>query len=242
MLACACVWLGAIAARADLAVVPKEINTFQQFYSLASEQASQGVPVKIKGVVVCYDQGWNQLYIHDGAETVWFTPRLFQNNLQAGLAVELTGSTTFGQGNVTFSNLHLQIFGKGKIPDAKRLEIPQLGSDHGQWVETEGRVRVAETSPGRLGLIVQDKGQTCLVYVMGLPATNNYRWALLGCDVRIRGINASKTVDGRLTAASIFAPGLNEVNVLERPTTQPSDLPVISVKRCAWSGSWGVNQ
>lgn len=229
LLVCACVWLGILPAWGDPAGASVEINTFRQFYSLTSGQARKGMPVRIQGVVLGYDSGWNQLYVHDGADTMWFSPTLFQTNLQAGLKIELTGVTAFGQGSATLTNLHLHILGPGKIPEAKRVEISQLGGDFGQWIEIAGRVKVAETSLGRLSLVVHAQDQICLVYVMGLPATNDFR-RLRDCRVRIRGINASKTVGGRLDTASVFAPDLNAITVLERPGAPPADQPVISVE------------
>jgi hypothetical protein len=98
---------------------------------------------------------------------------------------------------------------------------------------------VAETSLDRLSLVIVNKGRTCLVYVMGLLPTNDFT-ALVGCDVRIRGINASKPIHGRLAPASIFAPGLSEVTALGRSTTNWSDLPVISIDALMEKelGSW----
>ena len=225
---CACVWLFAFCLRGDPTSISAEITTFHQFYAVTPEQAPKSIPVSIRGVIVCYDLGWNQLYIHDGAETAYFNPQLFQTNLVAGQAVELTGSTTVAQGSVTFTNLHLQVLSQGKLPEGKPLELPKLGSDFGQWVQTSGRVRVTETSSGRLCLILHDKGQTCVVYVMGLPATNNFK-RLLGCNVRIQGINASKVVGGALQSASVFVPEIDEVVVTEQPDPQSLEFPVTSI-------------
>jgi hypothetical protein len=46
----------------------------------------------------------------------------------------------------------------------------------------------------------------------------------------IRGINASQTAGGRLTAASVFAPGLAAVTVLDRSDANSLELPVTSVE------------
>src|ERR1017187_1488802 len=146
VLAFAGVCFGIIPARGDPAIVPAEIHTFQQFYALTPQQAQKGVPVRVMGVVLCFDPGWNQLYVHDGAQTMWLSPTLFQTNLQARIKVELTGSTTVGQGGVSFTNLHLQVLGQGELPVAKSLEVSQLGRDFGQWIEIKGQIRVAETS------------------------------------------------------------------------------------------------
>lgn len=228
MLTCACAWLGTVPSPAD--PVPTEINSFRQFYNLTPDQAHAAVPVRIKGIVLGFDAGWNQLYVHDGAETAWLSPTLFQTNLLAGLEVELTGSTTAGQGGTAFTNLHLRVLGQGQIPPAKNLEIPQLAGDYGQWVEITGQVKVTETSAGRLGLVIQDKGQNCLVYVMGF--TNDCR-SLRGCSVRIRGINSSQTTGGKLRAASVFAPAMSTIVVLGSSgtgTQPPDDIPATSIE------------
>ncbi|HWD94199.1 MAG TPA: HAMP domain-containing sensor histidine kinase [Verrucomicrobiae bacterium] len=203
------------------------VTTFHQFFALSPEQAQKNVPVRIKGVIVCYDPAWGQLYLQDGAETGYLNPQLFQTNLEAGQAVELTGSTTVTQGSVTFTNLHLEVLDHGGLPEGKHLELAKLGADFGQWIQTSGRVRVAETSSGRLCLVLHDKGQACLAYVMGLPSTNNFK-GLLGCDVRVQGINASKSAGGALQA-SIFVPGINAVTVIERPDAKSGEVPVTSI-------------
>jgi signal transduction histidine kinase len=208
--------------------VTSEVTSFHQLYDLAPELASNGTPVLLTGVVLCFDAGWNQLYVHDGTETAWLSPQLFHTNLQAGLNVKITGSTTFCQGSATLTNLQLQILGTGKIPEPNPLKISQLDSEFGQWIAITGLVRVAETSSGRLSLLVQDKDRTCLVYVMGLPATNNFNW-LLGYKVRVRGINASKIIQGRLESAMVFAPGLSEIHILDGRAPNPHAIPVISI-------------
>jgi signal transduction histidine kinase len=220
--------LGFDFAKGTPVAVASEVTSFHQLYGLAPEQASKGMPFRLAGVVLCFDPGWNQLYIYDGAETAWLSPRLFHTNLQTGLNVGITGSTSFSQGSVTLTNLQIRILGNGSIPEASPLKISQLEGEFGQWIEIAGLVRVADTSSGRLSLVIQDKEQTCLVYVMGLPATNDFNY-LLGHNVRIRGINASKIVQGRLKSAEVFASGLSEIQTIDRRVENPHAMPVISI-------------
>lgn len=227
LLACICVCCGALLTWGDEPSTPQEITSFNAFYTLPAEKALKGTPFRIKGVVLCYDQGWNQLYINDGTRTAWVTPQYFQTNLEVGLEVQITGVSTFAQGPV-MTNMHLQVLGHGAVPTPKYLEIPQLGSNFGEWIETMGWVRITDTSPGRLSLVVQDKGQTCLVYVMGLIPTNDCK-SLHDCKVRLRGINASKTINGQLKPASVFVSGLVGISIVERPATKISESPVVSI-------------
>src|SRR4029077_12772479 len=50
----------------------EQITTLRQLKNLTPQQASEGPQVRLKGVVVCYDAGWHQLYLHDGHETLYF--------------------------------------------------------------------------------------------------------------------------------------------------------------------------
>lgn len=206
-----------------------EVSKFDQFYKLTAAQAAPGAPVRLKGTLLCYDLGWNQFYIYDGEQVAWLSPRQFPTNLHAGAQIELSGATTWVQGAPGFTNLQLKVLGEGPLPKPKALEISQLGSDFGQWVQTSGRVRVADTSSGRLGLILQDKGKTCLVYVMGSAETNDFS-SLLGCQVKVAGINASKVTGTRLESAALTAPNWAAITLLERADAKLAEAPPTSVE------------
>ncbi|MFO1497881.1 MAG: ATP-binding protein [Verrucomicrobiota bacterium] len=79
-----------------------------------------------------------------------------------------------------------------------------------------------------MALVIQDQGQNCLVYVMGAAKTNDLA-RFLDARVKVRGINASKIVKGKLEAASVFVPGMSEVTILAPPSINPWQLPVTSV-------------
>ncbi len=195
-----------------------------------------GRPLKLQGVVVCYDAGWHQLYLHDGRETLYFNADDFQTKPQPGQAVELSGTA---YGSEAFANLELKVLGQGDLPRAKRLDLGKLSSDHGEWVETTGQVLSVETSRGRTALLLHDKRQNCLVYVLGGPPTSDIRrW--LGCRVRVRGINASKSNGARLEPAMIFVPGPAELIVLESVHGGLAGVPVVSIGSLLNSelGSW----
>jgi hypothetical protein len=206
----------------------QEVVTLAQYYGLPKDPASKGQPVRIRAVVLCYDAGWNQLYVHDGHETAYFNPQLFQTRPELGQVVEITGTTTVAQGAPALTNAQLTILGRGTLPAAKQLGLSQLASDFGQWVETGGRVRVVDTSWGRLALQLLDQGRDCLVYVMALPGTNDVN-GFLDCRVRVRGINASQITNGQLDSAQLTVPGFSEVTVVERPAAIRPQPEVLSI-------------
>src|SRR5689334_2199294 len=69
----------------------EELVTLHQLRNLTPKQAAEGPPVRIKGVVVCCDAGWHQLYIHDGYEALYFNADDFPAQSAFGQSVEITG-------------------------------------------------------------------------------------------------------------------------------------------------------
>src|SRR5271170_3091145 len=68
-----------------------EIATLRQLKNLTPEQAAAGWPVRVRGVVVCYDAGWHQLYVHDEHETLYFNADDFALQPKKGDLIEITG-------------------------------------------------------------------------------------------------------------------------------------------------------
>jgi signal transduction histidine kinase len=207
-----CSWLASVAV-ADKALAVGEVTTFQQFNQLSNEQSREGRPVRFQGVVLCYDLGWGQLYVHDGSDIRWFNAREISTQPASGQQVEITGTTTV-VGNVNaLTNLNLTVLRQGAFPVAKILPPAQLTNALGQWVETYGRVRVVDFSRERMQLLLHENGRSCRVFVLAVPQTNELK-RLLGARIRVRGINDTKVVDGHFDAA-MFVPGLDQVTIIE---------------------------
>ena len=215
-----------------------QIVTLRQLKNLTPEQAKAGLPVRIKGVVVCYDAGWHQLYVNDNHETLYFNADDFAVEPRKGQTVEITGTA---RDTNTVENPKLMIIGTGALPSAVPLELSQLARDHGEWIEVRGTVMSAESSRRRLALLLYDKGQDCLVYLLGSPPTNDFKeW--LHRRVQVRGINASRTEGGLLESGLVFAPGADEIKILE-PRNSPQ-IPVASIGSLLnrelgpWTNEW----
>ena len=205
------------------------MRTFSQLRLLPSEEALKGLPARFEGTVLCYDAAWGQLYVHDGSEVKYFSPLSFPTALEAGMRVQITGTTMLVENSVGLTNLHLVAQGRAELPHATALGLSDLAREFGQWVEVSGRVRVAETSRGRLGLLLEDQGQHCLVFVMGTPPAEASFKRFVGARVQVRGINASKISKGQLQSATLHAPGLSEVTVLEPAKDRLERVPTLSI-------------
>jgi PAS domain S-box-containing protein len=234
------VWLAAACGAYGQASTTGEIVTLRQLKNLTPQQAAAGLPVRIRGVVVCHDAGWHQLYLHDGRETLYFNADDFAAQPAKGDLVEITGKA---RGTNTLENPKLVILGPTALPAARPLELSDLGLDHGEWVQVRGRVLSAESSRGRLALLLHEKGQNCLVYLLGSPATNDFKqW--MDCRVEVRGINASRMEGNRLESGLLFAPGPDEIRILEPAGVKPTQIPVVSIGSLlnrplgSWTNQW----
>ena len=203
----------------------EELVTLNQLRSLTPKQAAEGPPVRIKGVVVCCDTGWHQLYIHDGYEALYFNADDFGTQPAFGQSVEITGRA---RGTNVLEHASLRVLGPGQIPPARRLGLSELANAHGQWIETSGQVLSADTSRGRLGLLLQDGSYNCLAYVLGVGIPSQFEH-FIGSRVRLRGINASKVGASGLESPMVFVPGTNEVTILEPASAKMPFIPVTSI-------------
>jgi PAS domain S-box-containing protein len=233
-------WLAAACGALGQPSATGEIVTLSQLKNLTPQEAAAGPPVRVRGVVVCHDAGWHQLYVHDERETLYFNADDFAAQPKKGDLVEITGKA---RGTNVLENPKLAILGQTALPAARPLELSGLWAEHGEWVEVRGRVLSAESSRGRLALLLNDKGQNCLVYLLGGAATNDFKqW--LNCRVRVRGINASRMAGGRLESGLLFAPGPDEIQIVGPAGAKPSQIPVVSIGSLlnrelgSWTNQW----
>jgi PAS domain S-box-containing protein len=234
------IWLSAVFGAPGQSSLTGEIVTLRQLKDLTPAQAAAGPPVHIRGVVVCYDAGWHQLYLHDERETLYFNADDFVVQPVKGDVVQITG---LARGTNVLENAKLTVLGQSALPAAHALALSDLGLDHGEWVEVHGRVLSGESSRGRLALLLNDKGQNCLMYLLGSPPTNDFKqW--LNCRVQVRGINASRMTGGKLESGLLFVPGPDEIKILEPAAATPAQIPVVSIGSLlnrelgAWTNQW----
>ena len=202
-----------------------DMTTLAELKNLGTVKTAVARPLRIHGVVVCYDSGWHQLYLHDGRESLYFNADDFSVQPRIGQRVEISG---LAYSSEAFSNMSLKVLGPGEMPKPKRLGLNELSREHGEWIETAGQVLSSDTSRGRLALLLHNGRQNCLVYLLGEPPPqDSRRW--VGRQIRVRGINASKVNAQHLEPAMIFVPRREELELLREAPSQPSEIPVTSI-------------
>lgn len=204
------------------------LSKLSQVYTLSQGQLARGLPFELRGTILCYDRGWNQLYLYTSGETCYFPPLGADVSLKPGDEVLLSGRTMAGRPDLPFTNVSVVVLGHAQLPAPKKIGMPQLASTTGAWVELEGQVRSADSSRERLGLLLRKRASSCLAYIMGgLPAKDCK--AFIGARVRIHGINASRLVNGHIEESLIMVPSPAQVTVLDYPAAPITALPVVSI-------------
>lgn len=183
------------------------------WYHLTAPEAAAGKPIELEGTVLCYDAGWGQLYLHQGASVLYLNPGWFTNQFEVGELVRVNARSGWDGTATILTNGTATVLGRRPLPQAASLKIRDMGQLHGQWIETRGQVRIVETSRERVALQLRDgEGQHCLVYIMRTSTTNDCKH-LADTWVTVRGINSSRLESGRLHSAILTAPALDQVIV-----------------------------
>lgn len=196
----------------------KKVTSLAQFYELKSAEAAQGLPVQIRGTVICTDRVWGQFYFNDGVTTRYFLPGDFPTNLHHGDHIEITGKTCLINGGNGITNISSTKLPPKVIPPARPMKLNESRKNEAQWVEVTGWVRVAETSRGRLGMMLHDGVNRGVAFVMGNSAEQDPR-KLLGCKIKIRAINSGTIYNDTLRYPWFMVPSMSEVTILEQPET-----------------------
>ena len=217
----ACLFLGLLSASA-------QTDYSHAWAGFSKQEAAKGRPVRVHGTVLCYDHAWGQFYLHDAGDTVYLNPLWFTNRFEVGQQIEIQAHTAWDGNSPALTNAVVKIHGRGSLPNPTRLKMGELGKQYGQWVEISGWVRVAETSQGRVTMVLKDGAQPCVVYVMGTTENSPFRY-LQDSWVSVRGINASRIEKGKLVSASLFVPNLGMVKVLKPGERDRWKLPITPI-------------
>lgn len=206
------------------------VRTMAQFNALTPEQAAAGLPVQKQGTVICCDEAWNQLFVHDGSSTEYWEHKLFTNKFRRGEFIEITGKTCLSGGRPSLTNAAARVLGSRPIPAPRRIGLRDLEKHRGEWVEVTGRVRVAETSRGRLSLLLHDGGKRAVVHVLGDSLSQDFR-RLLGCRIKVSAISDQVRYEGLLSAPTMFGPCLKTITLLDSPAFDPMPAKVVSIEQ-----------
>lgn len=218
----------ALALLASAAALAQErvLTTALEVRSLTPAEADQGLPVKLRGVVV-FVESVSSIFVQDETSTTFF--RMRTRPLPAvGDEIELTSKTRMGLYLPGVDFATPRILGRRPLPPGIPVNYDDLhfGRYHYQRVTVEGIVRsVAPFDPGKSLLRLALGSRVIDVRVEAPPQPSS----LVDHRVRVTGLAAGmiNSVRRQLVQPSIRVVDWTEVEVLA-PAPPPSAAPAIS--------------
>lgn len=167
-----------------------ELRTAAAVRGLSVEQAQQGNPVRLRGVVTFFDETLYSRFIQDETAGIYLRESTNTPPLQPGQLVEVEGVTSPGEYAPIVVPTSVRVVGEAPLPAPKPVTYEQLasGKEDSQFVEIAGIVRwvhLDEASQHHL-IEIATGGGRLLVYARHLPVQRTEE--LLDSTVRVRGV------------------------------------------------------
>ena len=193
---------------------PPVLTHVNQIRRLTSEQARQGLAVRLRAVVTYFDAV--NMFVHDPTGGIWVARAPRGLTAEPGQLLDLQGVTTQTDFAPDIAEPRWSVIGRAAPPKALRASMDQLASStvDSEWVELEGVVRSAQIiKDGRIRFILQIPGGRVAGY---LPEHGGIPQRLVDSRVRIHGVcGAIFTQEGQMVGVNLFVPGPDEIQILE---------------------------
>jgi hypothetical protein len=229
-----CFWiLCVLAVSAGLATAQNppaaEMLTAAQVRSLTPQQAAQGLPVKLKGVVTYSDDGFNSRFVQDDTAGIYFfSLRSNMPSLSAGEIVEIEGVTSPGAYAPIIAPSSIKVVGQGNLPGAKSVSGQQLvsGQEDSQFVQVSGIVRSVnfDNATGQYWLELVTDGERFTAFVKQIPATDPD--SLVDSVVKVQGVCTTQFNRQRqLFGVRLLVPTAGDMTVEKSAPGDPFQIP-----------------
>jgi len=197
----------------------EELRTVLAVRSLSVEQARQGQPVRLRGVVTFFDETLYSRFIQDETAGIYLRESSQTPALKPGQLVEVEGRSSPGEYAPIIVPEKVTVIGEAPLPAPKPVTYEQLasGKEDSQFVEIAGIVRwvhLDETSQHHQIEIATGSGRL-LIYARQLPVKRTEE--LLDSTVRVRGVCSTLfNLRRQLLAFRLMVPRPEDL-VIEQP-------------------------
>ncbi len=224
-------WVGtSVAAQA-----PATLINLRQVRELTSAQAAMEQPIRLRGVVTAIS-GWkSSFFFQDDTAGVSVDPVGAVPDLQPGEVVEVVGVTLPGMFAPIVKATSVQIIGKGAMPRARSVGVPELsgGTLDSQWTTVQGVVHRAEIKSiwGHDTLVLAvDIGGGTMVTARVRDYRNESWHALPTSIISLQGVCGTVFNDRKqFIALRFFVPSLDDIKILHPGPKDPFDRPLTEI-------------
>lgn len=192
-----------------------------QILDLSPEQAKANLPVRIRGLVTCYDHG-RVFFVQDETAGVFVYYTDDRLPVRPGQYVQVTGLANQGRFSPIIGSPTIQALEGGPAIRPRQVSLARvdLGGFDAQWVEFTGVIRAQAISDSRLRLDLADPPQRITVWV---PNYKGYeQLPLAGSLVRVCGVVGTSMSDrGQPQGFQVFANTVADITVLNAAPADP---------------------
>jgi signal transduction histidine kinase len=217
------------------------LTSIRQVREISPEQAAQGYPAHLRGVVTfCDSKADLGLFLQDGPTGIYV--KLGEGtNVNAGDKLEIEGPTQPGDYVPMVYANRVRLLGRATLPKADPLGYEELasGKEDCQWVEVQGVVRSVVPGPkDRTRLDLMLNGQRLSALVGHLDAAKAQE--LVCATVRLQGVCRTRFNRKRqLRAPYLSVTGPSNI-VIEVPAPgEIAQVPLASLLQFNSEGSYG---
>jgi signal transduction histidine kinase len=224
----------------EAAELPR-LTSLRQVRELLPEQAAQGYPALVRGVVTFCDANADMgLFLQDGPTAIYV--KLGEGtNVNAGDQVEIEGRTQPGDYVPMIYADHVRFLGRSALPTADPVGYEQLasGKEDCQWVEVQGVVRsVIAATKDRTSLDLMLNGQRLSALVGHLDMAKAQE--MVCATVRLRGVCRTRFNKKRqIRAPYLSVTGLSNMVVEIPAPSEIAQVPLASLLQFNSEGYYG---
>jgi signal transduction histidine kinase len=211
----------------------REINKVIGVRSLSSQEAANGYPVRIVGVVTFFDPGSFAQFIQDDTAGIYIDVTKLEDGmleLGAGRKVEVTGFTGPGEYAPVIHAQHLRVLeAQSSFPTTPFTTVQTLmtGTEDSQWVSLRGVVRHQSMGTNHATTLVLATGDAPIRVNIPEAADRHAVGSLEDASVVVHGVCRTIFNERRhLESVELDVPNWERVQVTESPPPNPFDLPV----------------
>jgi signal transduction histidine kinase/CheY-like chemotaxis protein len=199
---------------ARTAALPRLLTKAADIRRLRPEEAREGIPVWLEGVLTYYNPQTGETFFQDNTAGVCIFGPGRDLRVQAGDRVQVSGVTGPGNFAPLVREASLVRLGRGAFPPVARIGEEQifLGEADSQWVEMEGVVRRVRSAK-RLTQAIVAWGPHQFWLNMPAPGITE-DW--VGAHVRVRGAAGPRfNARRQFSAVQLSTPGVDQITVVE---------------------------
>ncbi len=216
-------------AAATASDAARPIGLAADVLKLSAEEAAQGRPVQITGVVTWSNPKSPFFFVHDSSGGICVLRGAVKSGVRSpGRNVELRGVTRMGEFAPVVVASSFERVSEAILPVARPISVEHAlsGIEEAQWVEMRGYLRHIRRDDkwNYLELATATSDFTAI-----LPLTEDVS-AMVGSVIRLQGVcTAEADARRKLTGIRLWVPGVSYVQVEEPAPADPFSVPARSL-------------